>query len=179
MIESTDWKESGRAPMSRKRVTCAEARELLEYEPETGILRWKRNMSTRARAGSQAGVVQERRYRRIGIRGTYYMAPRLAWLIMTGDWPADQIDHINGKQDDNRWANLREANSSQNKWNTIKKNRSGLVGAAYHSGKNQYRATIRKYGITKFLGWFDDPVDAHKAYVAASKLLHGEFSPCK
>lgn len=36
---------------------------------------------------------------------------------MTGEWPKDQIDHINRIKDDDRWENLREATQSQNSYN--------------------------------------------------------------
>lgn len=179
MSERTDWQESGNTPMTRKQITATEARELLHYDPITGALTWKRHMSTRARRGSEAGVIQEGRYRRVGIFGKYYMAHRLAWLIVTGDWPKDEIDHINGNCADNSWANLREATCTQNKWNTIQKNRSGLPGAAYHSATNRYRATIRCMGETHFLGWFHSPEEAHEAYKAAASKLHGEFARWK
>ena len=110
--ESNEWQESGREPMSRKQqklLNADEARELLDYDPATGVLRWKRNMTPRARAGKEAGVIQMGRYRRGGIRGRYYMSHRLAWLIVTGEWPTQEIDHINGACADNRWSNLRRS----------------------------------------------------------------------
>lgn len=176
MKDRADWQESGNTPMTRKQITAEKARELLDYDPETGVLTWKRHMSTRARKGKEAGVIQMGRYRRVGIYGKYYMAHRLAWLIMTGAWPKDEIDHINGDCAYNAWANLREATNTQNNWNTLHKNRSGLEGAAYHSGKGQYRATIRCMGETHFLGWFDSPERAHEAYKRAASRLHGEFA---
>lgn len=179
--ERTDWQEQGRQPMSRaqqKLLKAAEARNLLDYDPETGALRWKRHMSTRARAGDEAGVIQQGKYRRVGICGRYYMAHRLAWLIVTGEWPIHEIDHRNGAKADNRWSNLRAATTTENKRNTLHRNQSGLVGAAYHSGKGMYRASIRVEGERKFLGWFDTAEAAHSAYVQASKAMHGEFSPC-
>lgn len=179
MTASVEWQESGREPMSRKqKVSAVEARELLDYDPTTGVLRWRRHMNPRARAGKEAGVIQDGRYRRIGIRGRYYMAHRLAWLIVTGEWPAHEVDHINGSCADNRWSNLRDATCAENKRNTIHRNRSGLIGAGYHAGKGQYRATIRVDGGRRFLGWFDAAEDAHAAYVLASKTYHKEFSPC-
>lgn len=159
-------------------IDAAKARELLDYDPDTGSLRWKRHMSTRARAGDEAGLIQQGRYRRVGIHGRYYMAHRLAWLIVHGEWPANELDHINGEHADNRLCNLRQATSAENKRNTIHRNRSGLIGASYHSATNRYRATISVAGRKKFLGWFTNAEDAHAAYVAASRKYHGEFSPC-
>ena len=162
----------------QKLLNAAEVRDLLEYAPDTGVLRWKRHMTPRARAGKEAGVIQQGKYRRIGIFGSYYMAHRLAWLIVTGEWPTHEIDHINGRKADNRWVNLREATPTENKRNTVHRNKSGLLGASYSTNKGMFRAQIRVSGHRKFLGWFDNAEDAHAAYVAAAKSFHGEFAPC-
>lgn len=86
-------------------------KSLLYYDPETGIFVW---LVTRQRspAGKEAGGYDEKGYRRICVNGTKVRAHRLAWLYMTGEWPEDQLDHINGLKDDNRFVNLREATNS-------------------------------------------------------------------
>lgn len=45
-------------------------------------------------------------YRSIDIEGSKYLAHRLAWLYMTGEWPEYLIRHKNEKNDDNSWDNL-------------------------------------------------------------------------
>ena len=160
-------------------IGAADARALLSYCPQTGKLIWLKNMSTRARAGDEAGVVQSGKYRRVGINGRYYMAHRLAWLIVMGDWPSEEIDHDNGDKSDNRWDNLRLASPTQNNQNTVHSNLSGLIGASYHRGKGRYRAQIRVDGRRIFLGWFATAEQASSAYVQASLKHHGEFSPCR
>jgi DNA-directed RNA polymerase specialized sigma24 family protein len=77
-------------------LTAARLRELLDYDPITGVFTWRSRPS---------------RYRFIEIDGWTYKASRLAWLWMTGSWPKGQIDHANLKKDDDRWTNLREAPS--------------------------------------------------------------------
>ena len=162
----------------RKIFNADEARALLDYDPETGVLRWKQHMTPRARAGTEAGVIQSGKYRRIGINGRYYMAHRLAWLIVTGEWPTHEIDHRNGQKSDNRLCNLRQATPEQNKRNTSHKNNTGLIDASYSSVNGKYRAQIRVGGSRKFLGWFANAEDAHAAYVAAAREYHGEFAKC-
>lgn len=182
-IRPDDWRLTGDAGMmndkQQKMLNAEQVRALLDYSPETGVLRWKRHMTPRARAGTEAGVIQDGKYRRVGILGRYYMAHRLAWLIVYGRWPEVEIDHVNGNKADNRICNLREATPTQNRWNTRHRNRAGLTGAGYSAHKGQYRAQIRiEDGGRKFLGWFDSAEEAHAAYAVASKELHGEFSPC-
>jgi hypothetical protein len=97
---------------------------------------------------------------------------------MTGSWPKEQIDHINGDPLDNRWSNLREATQSQNNWNTrlSRNNTSGYKGVSWHKGERKWDATIMAYGKSHFLGRFKTKEEARDAYIDASKKLHGEFS---
>jgi HNH endonuclease len=90
-------------------------RKVLSYAPTTGIFRWKVSASSRAPVGAIAGAKNGRGYHQIRIGGRPYSASRLAWLYMTGKWPNSEISYINGKPSDARWANLREATSSQNR----------------------------------------------------------------
>jgi hypothetical protein len=171
------WQEM-LSEQQRKILNAEEVRALLDYDPETGVLRWKQHMTPRARMGKEAGVIQQGKYRRVGIYGRYYMAHRLAWLIVTGEWPTHEIDHINGQKADNRLCNLRPATPEQNKRNTRHRNNTGLPGASYSSVNGKFRAQIRVNGRRKFLGWFDNAEDAHAAYVAAARRYHGEFAKC-
>jgi hypothetical protein len=177
MVDS--WRESGSERMSdkqRRLLNAYDVRELLHYERDTGRLIWKRHMTTRARMGKEAGVVQMGRYRRVGIYGRYYMAHRLAWLIETGEWPENEIDHINGECSDNRWCNLREATCRENKLNTLHRNNTGLAGASYFKGNGKYRSTISTQDGKKFLGYFNTAEEAHAAYKWAVIKYHGEFA---
>jgi hypothetical protein len=176
-VSARDWK-SDALQVQRNLLNAYELRELLAYDPISGVLTWKKNMTPRARAGKEAGVIQCGKYRRIGINGKYYMAHRIAWVIVTGSWPEYQIDHKNGMKSDNRWTNLREATSAQNKHNTEHRNNSGLIGASLHAGTGRYRAQIRTGGKRKFLGWFETAQEAHDAYKQAAIKYHGEFAKC-
>ena len=94
--------------------TARRLRKVLSYAPTTGIFRWKVSAGSRAPVGAIAGARNGRGYHQIRIGGRPYSASRLAWLYMTGKWPNSEISYINGKPSDTRWANLREATSSQN-----------------------------------------------------------------
>src|SRR5215471_7701304 len=110
-------------------LTAKRLRKVLRYAPRTGIFRWKVSAGSRAPAGAIAGAKNGRGYHQIRIGGRPYSASRLAWLYMTGKWPNSEISYINCKPSDTRWANLREATSSQNRnrlrGNSLKRLRRG------------------------------------------------------
>lgn len=95
------------------------------------------------------------------------------------DAPKGQIvDHINGKCLDNRRSNLRIVTASQNSINKkiSTKNTSGFKGVSFHKGDKKWRACIKVNGVSKFLGSFNDKLDAASAYAEAAKVLHGEYA---
>jgi hypothetical protein len=168
-------------PRNRNRrrddIALERLQELLAYEPETGFFRWRVNKH-RALAGAVAGTVlsQERPYLVIGIDDSRYLAHRLAWFYMTGKWPEDGVDHINGKQFDNRWVNLREATQSQNSGNGRAKstNTSGFKGV--YLKKDKWVASITVDGDHIWLGRWNTAEDAAQVYRIAAKRFFGKFA---
>lgn len=157
-------------------LTLARLRDLLEYEPETGVFRWKVNASSRRPAGSVAGVTTALGYRKIGIDGSRYYAHRLAWFYVHGRWPAAHLDHVNRSTADNRIANLREATCSQNLANRPAQCNSshGFKGVTRNKKRWSARININRKYI--HLGTFDTPQEAHAAYRAKASELFGEFA---
>ena len=147
-------------------------KELLSYNPNTGVFTWKKAKGG-CPPGKKAGSVNSRGYLFIGIDGQIYRAHRLAWLWVNGCWPASGLDHKNGDQLDNRIANLREANQWQNSANS-KTRRNGLKGV----GKtfSGWMAKIRSEGKEFYLGHFRTEEEAHQAYCEAAFRLNGEFA---
>jgi len=165
-------------------LTAAEARQLLDYNPETGILTWRHldrsqcasEMAWRAKSrvfGSVAGSIAVNGYRSIAIGAKRYYAHRLAWLIMTGGWPTDDIDHRNGDRDDNRWSNIRAASRSQNHQNRVGRED---TGASWHERMGRWRAVITLDKKQKHVGYFDTEEEAVAAYREAKALYH-PFQP--
>lgn len=99
-----------------KHLTADRLRELLHYDPLTGVFTWKMNRTRRAKAGSVAGSVNGRGYVQIRIDGVGYTASRLAYLYMQGEpAPANlEIDHRNHVKTDNRWSNLQPVTHGEN-----------------------------------------------------------------
>lgn len=93
--------------MPREGLTAEHLRALLEYEPATGVFRWRVRAGKNVHAGWVAGSISEG-YRIITAGGNRYRAGRLAWLFVTGNWPRGQLEHRNGDKDDTRIENLGE-----------------------------------------------------------------------
>jgi len=98
-------------------ITQQELKELLHYNPETGIFTRKTKVNRNKVIGSIAGTTDFHGYVAIAIDGKKYKAHRLAWLYMYGKFPDNCIDHINNITTDNRIVNLRDATLSQNQCN--------------------------------------------------------------
>lgn len=162
---------------ARKLLDLDRLRSLLGYEPLTGKFTWLKTTNRRVRAGDEAGCIDQDGYRVIGVDGRQYAAHRLAWLYVHGTWPKDQTDHIDGDKLNNAIANLREATHSENQANRgrQKNNSSGFKGVSWSQFRKKWAAAICVKGCTLSLGFFSCPAEAHRAYVEASRRLHGEF----
>ena len=151
-------------------------RELLNYTAETGELFWEVARGTMA-AGAPAGSYNRDGYRKILINRKSQLVHRVVWAIHYGEWPENDLDHINGKKDDNRIINLRKCVDWQNRGNTIRK-----AGGAGYPGvrcmpNGAYGSEIVFKKKRFNLGTFARPEDAGTAYELASIFLLKEFSP--
>lgn len=151
-------------------------RQLLYYDPVSGLFTWMVARPNRP-IGSQAGYLSAKGYRIICVDGVQYKAHRLAWLYMTGVWPNDQVDHLDGDKDNNRWVNLRSASTQENCCNRVAHctNTTGFKGVT-KKGEGRFIAQIMVRGQKLHLGSFNSPQEAHAAYCAAATELHGEFA---
>lgn len=162
--------------MKRRALTAERAHELLRYEPETGQFYWRVARGGIRCAGASAGFIDRRecpRYWKIRIDRRTYFAHRLAWLMMTGEWPSLQVDHINGDGFDNRWANLREVTNQENQQNAKlpRDNSSGAPGVWWNKARKQWYAQIGSREHRRRLGQFDRLEDAVAARKAAEREL--------
>lgn len=173
----------------KPRLSRDEIAALLDYDPLTGIFVWKlRPNPNQLRgiwqfngrfAGKRAGNPCESRpgqaHWQIRIGRVHYKAHRIAWLLMTGAWPKQQIDHRDLDALNNRWFNLREATNSLNNANKPGWSWAGLPKGVSQFG-NRYVSEIQVNGCRRRLGRFDSAEEAHAAYCEAAKKHFGEFA---
>lgn len=152
-------------------IDAIRARELLSYDGNSGVFTWKKDSAV-------AGCKTPYGYVLIGVDGALYLAHRLAWLWVTGNWPAVLIDHKNRIRDDNRWDNLREANKAQNAANSLVRStsKSGIKGVSWCKATRKWRATITVNGKQRSLGRHTRVEAAAEAYRNAELAEFGEFA---
>lgn len=159
-------------------INADDARKYLDYDPATGVMRWKIWPRTGRPNGREVLTTSAQGYRIVRIMGKQYRVHRVAWLMMYGKWPPELLDHANGNRTDNRLVNLREANRFENNRNrvTSQNNTSGFKGVTWHKYAKKWRAQIKAERKWRHLGYFDDAKEAYGAYCTAAKELHGEFA---
>lgn len=154
----------------------------VRYDHLTGDFSWKDPQ----KASSPCGHINGTGYKIIRVGRRLFRAHRIAFLLMTGNWPAHYVDHINGDRSDNRWHNLRSATNPQNQMNRglDANNTSGVKGLSWNNKNKSWQAAVAANGkrykkdfTTIRLG------DSEKAKAAAvlwlestRSALHGEFA---
>ena len=158
------------------RPTHDRVRELLDYNPETGVFTWRVQTSSRALVGDVAGWPDVDHWR-VQVDRHPCKAHQLAWFWVTGAWPEHEIDHIDGNRLNNAFANLRDVPGVVNQRNQVAPrvtNTSGARGVRRGRRGNGWQARIGVDGKTRYLGQFATPEEASAAYWAAKAELHGE-----
>lgn len=134
-------------------------RERLDYNPETGDLRWKVHKRSQ-RVGAIATHATGAGYHSLWIDGKTRYAHRVIWVLQTGEDlpPGMVIDHINHNPGDNRLVNLRLVSYSENTYNTTQNNnltpdisRKGIRQA----GGGRWLVAISVGGKSKYCGTYD------------------------
>lgn len=155
-------------------ITQEKLKELLSYDKDTGIFTWAIS-GRKIYIGKIAGSKNNLGYVLIEIDGKKHRAHRLAWLYMTGSFPKDQIDHINGIKHDNKFVNLRESTQAKNVQNIrkpTKNNTTGYLGVCFNKRNNNFVASIRFNGKQKTIGYYKNAELAYEAYLNAKRETH-------
>jgi len=170
-------------------------KELLHYDPDTGVLTWCTrdrkwfngqkqhccdSWNTRL-AGKVAGNIFKKphngkSYLQVSVFDKWHFCHRLVWLYVHGVEPTN-VDHINGDGTDNRLCNLREVTFSENSRNTKRnsRNTSGVTGVSWSESRQKWCVSICVKGKTISLGRFKEFDDAVTARKEAEKLY--DFHP--
>lgn len=165
-------------PLRKRRElpTLDRLRELLDYDPATGIFRWRVDRSPKTRAGMIAGAVTPHGYITITVDWVAFFAHQLAWLYVYGE-AANQVDHKNGSRSDNRIDNLRPSSQTQNRANSkrISRRKYDLPKGVVPCGK-RFQAQIYFRSKRTVIGYFDSPEEASTAYQVMAEVIFGEFA---
>ena len=159
-------------------ITQDKIKELLHYDPMTGVFRWRFAVAKRVKPWDVAGCLNVNGYAFVKVGGKSIRAHRLAWLYMTGKMPQDQVDHINGCRADNSWSNLREATNKQNTENgkTRKHNTSGFNGVTCKAEGKKWRARVGHNGSRIHLGYFETAEKAMAAVAAKKAEIYTHYT---
>jgi len=159
---------------ARPKPSLDQVKELVHYDPLTGVFTWRKSPHYWVKEGSRADSTYDTAgYRKVNLLGGNHAAHRLAWFYCTGEWPKTGLDHKNTVRDDNRLDNLRLATPSQNSQNRKGVER-GLKGTTWHNGS--WRAQIMFQRSNYHLGSYLTQEEAHEAYKIGAAYFHGEFA---
>lgn len=157
-------------------LTAQRLREVLHYDPTTGVFTRKVTTAANALQGNIAGTTNRDGRKYICVDKKRYAAHRLAWLYVTGEWPKHQIDHINGNHSDNRLENLRDVTCSinnENKRAARSDNLStGILGVSWCDYHKKYKAHIRIDGKLRHLKYCKTAEEAREVYLEAKRKFH-------
>jgi len=147
-------------------------KSILHYNPDTGVFTYT-STSRNGWNGRTAGSIDYYGYRNLRILGTIYKAHRVAFLYMNGRWPTNDIDHINGTKDDNRWLNIRDVTKSGNLKNQKlnSRNTSRCTGVSWCAQTKKWVVRIKDGKQYRGLGRYGDFFEA----VCARKRANIKF----
>lgn len=160
--------------MKARTLTQEQVKRSFEYSPETGVLQRIERDGKR-----YSGNLDDKGYIVLYLGKVRFLAHRIAWALMTGNWPDSPLDHIDGNRANNKWANLRKATPSQNMRNSATKRTvhnlpRGVVPVRQKTPSFRARIQVNKRNID--LGVYPTPEEASEMYQLAADMLHGDFA---
>lgn len=172
-IKSGKSKSCGCLVERSAEITTKTLYELLSYDHETGIFKWKVDRQPPVKAGDEAGHLKTNGYIVMSVDGHACAGHRLAWFFVYGEWPKNEIDHIDGNRSNNAISNLRDVTKSINQQNirsARKHNKSsGLLGVT--KDRNAWVCRIKLNGKT-YHSRHKSKEAAALTYLNAKRQLH-------
>lgn len=168
--------------LGAKMLSVTTLREKLHYDPVTGIFRWRQSPTISVPSGAVAGSLSKQGgHYVIGIGRKTYLAHRLAWLYVHGEWPNGILDHINRDRTDNRIENLRLITKAGNSINrdAPANSKTGRPGVSWSTSRSKWRAYITVNNRQKHLGHFSNFWEACEARANGEVEHFGEFAPSR
>lgn len=166
--------------------TAEYIRSILDYDPETGVFRWKHRTDVSSKGGwnrKYAGKItgcldKSTGYVVIIINYKKYYAHILAWVFVTGEWPDNEIDHKDKVRSNNIFLNLRPATNSQQRMNSKLRsdNTSGIKGVSWRKDTKKWCVQIWVNNKKYNKGSYSTIEEAKAVYEEAAKQFHGEFA---
>ena len=186
-------------PHKQSKIDPKVLKDVLDYNPDTGALTWKKRPVSMFREGTYPTERSAQKwntkyagkpaftsfddggYHAGSVLGEIHKAHRVIWALVHGYWPKEEVDHINGTRSDNKLINLREVSSAVNGRNTAlsKNNKSGYSGISWHQNSQTWRVCICKKNFGKFNNIEDAVIARRKAMAAIGGFTdrHGELKP--
>lgn len=157
------------------KITQARLKEVLNYDPETGLFSWVER--ARGRQFDKPPGCYKFRYVHIRIDNVQYYAHMLAWLYVTGEYPEFELDHKDTNKKNNKFDNLRPATKSENGWNKnlMSNNTSGIKGVNWDKQLSKWKVGSQYKNKRYHLGYFDDIEEATEVYRKFCEEKHAEF----
>ena len=178
----------------REDISADLVRQLLDYDPETGVFTYKARKPEQFKggehsaihtcnkwnsrcAGSVAGSVAGRGHIDIAINRVNYRAHRLAWLYVYGKWPENGVDHIDGNPANNRLSNLRDATQAQNMRNAKKyrTNATGEKNVGFDKRRGLYHLSFTIDGTQRHFAYYETLEEARRDRDVVGPAVFGEW----
>lgn len=158
--------------MNNSMLTQQRLRQLFDYDPLIGVF-MRRESQRKDRIGKPAGTPNSKGHIQIRVDGPLYMAHRLAWLYVYGEFPTLQLDHFDGDKSNNRIGNLRPSTNKQNGENRTmsRKNTSGHRGVSFDKQHGKFKAYICHEMTLRHIGLYETAEEAGAAAKAARDAL--------
>lgn len=165
-------------------------KKFILLDVETGTIFWKDRvledfpskktwLSFQSRfAGKRCGTYKAPDgYYRVTVNKTVQLVHRIIWALYYGEWPAKQLDHIDGDTTNNKISNLREVTGQQNQANSKSTKGSSIYkGVHWCNTSKRWVAKLMFNYKNVFTKHCNTEEEAAIAYNEAAKFWFGKYS---